>query len=158
MSCHTTEHGACAQALRCIIERPLTRNELASIMCRGYGAAAAHVAQLLAIRAIEHAGNVRSPTGQGYVQTFRAAPNAWEIFEAAKLVPPPPKVTDCRLELLALISAAPATVQHVAAVTRRSTRNARKVMVEMLDAGFLARSDDKPALYSVTSVGREVMA
>lgn len=150
--------GPAAQILRALIARPLTRRELCGSLGLSQRATDHHVSLLQAIRAIEPAGNVRSPTGCGWVLMFRATPDAWARFEAAKLGDPPPQVTPARLELLALLAGEPATVDRIATTTNRSKRNARKVTVEMLARGLVSRTGGVPAVYSVTDSGRAMLA
>jgi len=155
----TTESTA-ARILRELTARPMTRRELAALLGLSAGAISLQTAKLQAMRVIDVAGNVRSPSGVGVVLAFRATPDAAAIFEAHEHAPAAPRPTPARLEMLALLADRPASVPDVARITRRSERNTRKGLTNMEEHGLVERQS-APGLASVrfnpTPAGRAML-
>lgn len=143
-----TTESTSARIVRELTARQMTRRELAELMGLSAVAISIQVAKLQALRVISVAGNVRSPSGVGVVLAFRATPDAAAIFDAHEHAPAAPRPTPERLELLALLAKAPASVARVAHLTGRSERNARKGLTHMEEHGLVERQS-APGLASV---------
>lgn len=143
----TTESTA-ARIVRELAARPMTRRELADLTGLSAAAIALQIARLRAIRAVDAAGSVESPSGYGRVTKFRVAPDAATVIGVYVAAPYRPHHTAARLDLLALLANTPASVARAAHLTGKSERNTHKVLAGMGDRGLVERQS-APGLASV---------